>query len=142
MTGPAYWHGGQRGLRLGERILPPSVTRVRLTTQEYARRAGLDLPARPDRVYVTTSRDAALLYAALHPSRGWVYQVAPDGELEPDPDCSTPGLSFACPSARIVRVMKVRGRLARQVLDELFRDDARAAGIRRAALHSRRGTAP
>ena len=60
---------------------------------------------REDRVFVTTSRDAALLYASGW-RRGVIYEVEPIGLLEPDPDCSMPGLSWQCEKARVLRIIK------------------------------------
>jgi len=107
VTSRVFWHGGQSGLARGGQILPPSTTGATRTLYETAQAAGLAAPARRDRVYVTTSYDAALIYAALHPSGGAVYLVEPEGEMVPDPDCVTPGLSWECESARIVRPLPV-----------------------------------
>jgi len=95
-----YYHGGPAGRQRGAFILPPAVTGAP-TTADF----GAEAVCRRDRVYVTTNQNAALLYAAGH-RRGVVYQVEPEGELEVDPDCTLPGLSFQCARARIVRVVK------------------------------------
>jgi len=99
----AYWHGGAPGLKVGELILPPSTTCTSITLGAYMgegekARAGY----RADRVYVTSLQEAAELYAALYPDGGWVYRVQPWLPLEVDPDCTEPGLSYACLGARIV----------------------------------------
>jgi hypothetical protein len=62
--------------------------------------------ARADRVYLTSSRDAARFFAAMYPTNrgGCVYEVEPVGELAHDPDCDEVGLSFEAPRARIVAV--------------------------------------
>jgi rifampin ADP-ribosylating transferase len=65
---------------------------------------------RHDRVYVTTDKVAAVMFAALHPSGGSVYVVEPIGELIPDPDCDLPGLSFECERARILSARGVKRR--------------------------------
>ncbi|WNG49216.1 hypothetical protein F0U60_37685 [Archangium minus] len=57
---------------------------------------------RADRVYVTSLQEAAELYAALYPDGGWVYRVQPCMPLEADPDCTEPGVSFACLGALII----------------------------------------
>jgi hypothetical protein len=101
MTGPRYWHGGPEGRGVGEFLLPPAETGARYTTGALACDAGAVY--RRDRVYVTTDRNAARIFAASWP-RGVVYEVEPVGDLEPDPDCSEPGLSFACARARVLRV--------------------------------------
>ncbi|QRK08095.1 hypothetical protein JQX13_50490 [Archangium violaceum] len=105
-TQPAYWHGGAPGLKVGEFILPPSSTGTTITLAAYMdegekARAGY----RSDRVYVATQQEVAELYAALYPNGGWVYRVEPWMPLEMDPDCTEPGVSFACIGARIVKAV-------------------------------------
>lgn len=97
-----YWHGGPAGIPRGAFLLPPVVTRARSCSDHGA--AGVH---RRDRVYVTTDRAAALLYAAGH-RRGVLYLVEPLGTLEPDPDCTALGLSWQCEKARVLRVVKPR----------------------------------
>lgn len=106
-----YWHGGAPGLRVGSHVLPPVVTKAASLGDYYAR--GI---ARRDRVYVTTSYDAACMYAAMHPSdAGKVYKVQPQGEIEPDPDCTQDCLSFACHHATVLAVHRLRGKLRMQI---------------------------
>ena len=114
-----YWHGGQAGLAVGAYILPPSETGATNTLYETAQRCGLPRVARRDRVYVVTDFGGALLYAAVHPSRGHVYEVEPVGRLTPDPDCDMPGLSWECDRARIVRVVVPTKKQVRMVLRAL-----------------------
>jgi hypothetical protein len=98
-----YFHGGNRGLKVGDYILPPSVT---------GRSSASDFDAkiihRKDRVYVSTSQSDAQLCASgcREPI---VYEVDPEGELERDSDCKS-GVSFACPKARIISVHKISGK--------------------------------
>lgn len=106
-TNPAratrYYHGGVGGLRVGDMVLPPSETGARCSSDYGA--GGVH---RRDRVYVATDPHAALLWGSLTPgNRGCAYRVEPIGNLEPDPDCDQPGLSFACPRARVVAVRKI-----------------------------------
>lgn len=102
-TRPTYWHGGAPGLKVGELILPPASTGTTITLAAYMDGAEkLRAGYRADRVYVTTQQEAAELYAALYPEGGWVYRVQPWMPLEPDPDCTEPGVSFACLGALIV----------------------------------------
>lgn len=101
---PTYYHGGAPGRQRGAYILPPSITGASCTADHQANTDGV---ARRDRVYVTTNPNAALMYAAGH-RRGVIYEVEPDGELEPDPDCNEPGLSYQCARARIRKVIKVK----------------------------------
>ena len=103
-----YWHGGQRGLSVGDYILPPARTGAPATS-DYAKRIAGGEVMRADRVYITTDPDAALMFAAMHPSGGTVYRVDPVGELVHDPDCDTPGLSFECERARILSKRNVTG---------------------------------
>jgi hypothetical protein len=110
-----YYHGGAAGLRVGGSILPPTITGVRAAIDsvpeaEPLRQQG-ELVARRDRVYITADLDAARLFAALHPDGtakrgGDVYEVEPLGEVEPDPDCLTPGYSWRCERARILRIVR------------------------------------
>ena len=100
------FHGGKHGLNVGDELLPPSVTRSAKTLLKYAR----NIPGctqRADRVYLTTDPDAAFMYAAMHPDRGAVYEVEAN-EIEPDPDCTMPGLSWQAPKATIVAVLLPR----------------------------------
>lgn len=95
-----YYHGGARGRDRGAMLLPPTMTGAPSLSQFGA--AGV---CRRDRVYVTTNFHAALLYAAAN-RKGVVYEVEPIGDLEPDPDCSQPGLAFQCPRAKVLKVIK------------------------------------
>lgn len=95
-----YFHGGPRGLKAGDYLLPPKDTGARHCSEFGA--AGVH---RTDRVYVTPEYNGALLFASGH-DKGVVYQCEPVGTLEPDPDCNTPGLSWQCEKARIIKVIK------------------------------------
>lgn len=104
----AYFHGGNRGLRVGDFILPPATTGRASTSDLIANNVH-----RRDRVYVTPDVGGASLYASVQPLPT-VYEVVPEGALEPDPDCSDPGLSFACPRAKIIAVHKVPGKVIKK----------------------------
>lgn len=95
-----YFHGGRSGLPRGSFILPPNITKAP-SLSEYGA-AGVH---RKDRVYVTTSQAAALLYASMT-RNGVIYECEPIGSIEPDPDCTEPGLSFQCEKARVIRCIK------------------------------------
>lgn len=97
-----YYHGGRPGIQRGAMLLPPIITKAKCLSDFGA--AGVH---RRDRVYVTTSQAAALLYASGIPG-GVIYQCEPLGVIEPDPDCSEPGLSMQCERARVLRVIKPR----------------------------------
>lgn len=109
-----FWHGGQRGLPVGGYVLPPCETGARATS-DYADILPGGHVMRADRVYVTTDRDVAVMYAAMHPSGGAVYHVEPCGALVDDPDCSEVGLSFECRRARIISRSNVSGFTRRKV---------------------------
>jgi hypothetical protein len=97
-----YFHGGVPGLRRGDLLLPPAATGTERTlTADVLDMGGR---ARRDRVYVTTGREVARVYAALAPD-GALYEVEPLGELEADPDCAVAGVSWECPAARVLRVV-------------------------------------
>ena len=107
-----YFHGSNRGRKVGDYILPPSET-GRASASDF----GAEIVHRKDRVYVTTSlTDAQLFASGSH--EPVVYEVEPEGELASDPDC-TSGVSFTCPKAKIIAVHKISGkkiRKARKVL--------------------------
>lgn len=100
-----YFHGGYPGLKPGDLLLPPDTTGTDHRLSATA--AEMNAPAhatRTDVVYVTTARDIARAYAALYPD-GALYRVEPECDMEPDPDCRTPGLSWQCPAAQITAVV-------------------------------------
>ena len=101
MTGVIYYHGGRSGRARGAYLLPPSITRAPSLSEFGA--AGVH---RRDRVYVTTSVAAAALYAAFWP-KGVIYECEPIGTIEPDPDCTEPGLAYQCERARVLRRIKL-----------------------------------
>lgn len=110
-----HFHGGNRGLRVGDFILPAAETRKQSTSDIITNNVH-----RRDRVYVTPDMAAASLYASVHflPT---VYEVTPEGELEPDPDCICPGLSSACQRAKIVAIHKVPGKVIKKARAALLR---------------------
>ena len=72
---------------------------------------------RKDRVYVSTALTDAQLFASGNPEP-IVYEVEPDGDIEPDPDCKS-GVSYTCRRAKIVSIHKIPGKQikkARKVL--------------------------
>lgn len=108
-------------MRVGMMILPPSVTGARSTRDWGVKKC------RPDRVYITTSDKAALVFAAMHPTdNGTVYEVEPIGEVVADPDCdpTTEFESFECERARIVKVRRVYP----SVRDDIRRHFVKGAG--------------
>jgi hypothetical protein len=104
------WHGGVPGLKPGDRIEP--VDRTGTTAHLVdgcptceARKAGVQLSddtARTDRIYVTTDREYARLYAAGWP-RGALYTVQVDGGMGPT-GRDDPAPSWAAPNAVVLAV--------------------------------------
>lgn len=120
-----YFHGGVPGLVPGDLLLPPVATgTTRTLTADVLEMGG---QARRDRVYVTTGREVARVYAALFLD-GALYEVEPVGELVADPDCLEPGVSWEVPAARVLRVVDpvvlVRTRPAEAWLRKLDRATA------------------
>lgn len=110
MTAPLY-HGGYGGLSVGQLVLPPRKTGAPST-------AGFGAAAVCDRdaVYVTTDFEAAMMFACAHPSgRGKLYEVEAIGDLVEDVDAKGRGYSFKCPSARVKRVFKIKGKIIRNL---------------------------
>ena len=113
-----YYHGGFPGLKRGDYVWPPSETGVRSCSEFGA--AGVH---RPDRVYITTDRDAAAMWAACFPlSLGRVYEVKPIGDIETDPDCVADGLSFQCERARVKRILRVPKKRLLQIRKTMLSD--------------------
>lgn len=141
------WHGGAPGREPGDLLLPPTATGLRYTRADVASEEQVQDPIlqRSDRVYVTTDRELAQVFAAewsidgeLH-GGGWLYLVeVEEGVLEVDDDlASLPGVSFQAPSARVIRVwqrdVKSTPARSREVLARVLADwqaakDARESG--------------
>lgn len=103
-----YFHGGVRGLRAGQLILPPSAHKGP-TLARYADQLAIGTDPKAKEllesrmwVFVAPVRKVARVFAALYPGGGALYQVEPIGRLIDDPDC--PGSSYACPRALIIAV--------------------------------------
>jgi hypothetical protein len=109
-----YFHGGNRGLKVGGYILPPSETGQSSVSDFDAQAQRVH---RRDRVYVSTSPADAEFFAAAS-REPVVYEVEPEGEIEPDPDC-TSGVSFACLKARIVSVHNIAGETIKKHRDAM-----------------------
>jgi hypothetical protein len=110
-----YFHGGPAGFQRNSFLLPPSITRVKSTTDYVGKNKG----HRQDRVYISTDINAALLFSCAF-KRGQIYEVTPIGEVEADPDCDSEGLSYQCEKARIVRVIKVSKNTMQNARSVLF----------------------
>jgi uncharacterized protein len=113
--GAVFFHGGPVGLKIGDRVLPGTVTGAPRDPDSAS-------PYRRDLSYVSVNLWACLWYVGPLDERyesGAVYEVLPAGPLEPD----IPGLSWGCQSAEVIRV--VRGGLTAdevRVLVELCYD--------------------
>lgn len=107
-----FFHGGFGGLQVGQFVLPPVKTHA-ATTASYTIARGI---CDPKRVYVTTDLGAAMVYACMHPSgHRKIYEVEPLGGFEADPDATIEGLSYFCGSARVLRVIRLRGKTIKSV---------------------------
>jgi hypothetical protein len=51
--------------------------------------------------------DSAVIFAALHPSGGFVYEVKPIGDIIQDTDYKLENVSFAADKALIIKVHKI-----------------------------------
>jgi hypothetical protein len=108
------WHGGAPFRRVGEKLLPPSTTRIIETSGAQSQAQGFDEFAyRPDRIYVTTSIDLATAFAANWNARnprqtGTLYEIEVDDDLlEPDHDLlSSPGLAFQAPEGIVIGIRR------------------------------------
>lgn len=114
----AWFHGGVRGLKVGDWILSPDASGSENTLSGYAREMGAPHGTRTDVVYLTSRQDTARVYAALYPD-GALYRVEPDAPCEPDPDA--PGEAVMCARARIVEVVRSRVVFAHRTPESWFR---------------------
>jgi len=107
-----YFHGGVRNLKIGGEVLPPSITAKQTLGPFIPDDYKAIKHYRYDKVFVTTDLNAARVYASSYPL-GDVYEVAPKGEVTPDPDA--PEIGFMCDSAEVISVVqrKVKFRLHR-----------------------------
>jgi len=111
-----YYHGGVSGLRVGQYILPPAETGAisvaELPDAPADMQAEIEKVHRRDRVYLTTTRGVAELWACFCPGPstvrgGDVYRVEPEGPVEPDPDYLGDDAASVCaPRARIVGIVR------------------------------------
>ncbi|NKI17399.1 hypothetical protein HCU74_08215 [Spongiibacter sp. KMU-166] len=90
-----YYHGGRGGMRKGQFVLPPDVTGAK-STAKFG-----NYMCDTSQVYVTTEFTDAAMYAVG--VGGDIYEVEPIGELQEDPDCNRPGISFSCTKAKILK---------------------------------------
>ncbi len=98
-----FYHGGVKRLKIGDVILPPSVTGKRNIGKNVSAGDITDGHCKPDKVYITTDLNSAKVYASSMPF-GDVYVVEPNGLIEPDIDAL--GISFICDSAKVVSIVQ------------------------------------
>jgi hypothetical protein len=133
-----FFHGGQRGLRLGDHLFPPKATGVDSTPRRqaawleaiaYSPERDDDMLRERDRVYFTVSRREAYTYASLTPGGGALYLVTPIGEVTRDLE---PGLA-GCYCARFARVDGILDPEVPEVSIRLLARDALHGARRRPA---------
>lgn len=104
MSKATYYHGGAPDIQIGGFILPPQET-----GQPSSASFGASGVCKKNKVYITTSKEAALIYAACHPSnRGCVYVVKPVGDMAHDEDCTLEGLSYEVDYAKVVEKIRMK----------------------------------
>jgi hypothetical protein len=103
-----WWHGGKPGLRPGEYLLPPTVSKSTDThLTKYAEFIDASFPVRDDVVYLAKLRRHAEVFAAVLPD-GDVYEcrITESDFIGPDPDA--PGHAVMVRRAQIVRIDRCR----------------------------------
>lgn len=110
----ALYHGGCPAIRVGDAILPPTVTgAISSRVAQHSSRLG-PVRTRRDLVYVTTEINLALVSAAswltraAGNGRGWLYRVELEGDVEFDLDEDLPRgpfVSFQTSRARVAAVL-------------------------------------
>lgn len=103
-----YWHGGARGLTVGDQIVP-AVELDRLPATYLADFYDSD----PTRVHMTSDHLLGRSYASQFCTLGGgdLYEVEPVGELVEDPDYLGLGVSWTAPRALIVAVVETDVRI-------------------------------
>jgi hypothetical protein len=107
-----WWHGGPAGFKRGDQLLPPSQT---------GRVPGLDGTDKTS-VYVTTSRDDALMFSARH-ERPALYEVTIDHEPVDDDVLPQTPTSKRVPSAKVWRIEQPSRTELAAVLQQMLRGD-------------------
>lgn len=110
-----WYHGGIPGLKVGDRLVPPSEHGKQATLSQYAAQIDNGQIMRQDRVYLTSAKDHATVYAAMYPD-GAVYEATPDEGYTDDPDCSEPGLSIEATGATITKVIRAKVPLTPEIV--------------------------
>jgi hypothetical protein len=125
-----FYHGGAGVLGVGDYLLPRALTgdpgsRAEWS-DEWVKDAGLEDYEDDDFVFVTTNYKLAVRHAVLYRSgHGKLYEVIPEGTLEPDParrqDC------FRCSRAKIVAIKPVPWKLEQRIRSERPRENFKEA---------------
>lgn len=155
------WHGGAPGRAVGDELLPPDETGFERTNAVLTGPlpAGKRRAYRRDRVYATTDREFAEIWAEVYsqdPNRsgdGFVYEVELDGAVL-DEDFPAQGTSYQATGGRIVSVglpISLPTSRLREVLERYRREgeeanakkkaDAQVAKLKRTAKEGRRANA-
>lgn len=116
------YHGGGRGLAVGDFIKPATETGIFNCTVETVP------DYRSDRVYVTHHLQDAKLFASKDNEDPVVYVVETIGELEPDGDNRSPGRSFSCERAKITAVIEIPVKEIQQARNAVIVGMQRARG--------------
>lgn len=134
-----YFHGGAPGRRKGERVVSPD------ESGQQSARLNLD-PSdrshiRTDRVFISEHRGDAKFFARTIPGGGAVYEVVPEGEVEPDPDCDGHACGWwQAPAAIVRRVLEERVKSATRDKIEVEQHTREQTLIRRVASRSAEST--
>jgi hypothetical protein len=113
------FHGGPSGLSVKGFILPSDETKVYSCTDATAN-TNIQNPHRTDRIYISPVFRAAEMFAAMAPHVNVsIYEVEPIGDVEPDPDCDDPTMSFQAEKAKILREKRLPGPRRRRILSAL-----------------------
>lgn len=112
-----FYHGGVKGLKIGDLVLPMSATgksntRNYFTSEQIKAGHGL-----AHKVYVTSDLYAAKAYASTMPF-GDVYLVEPLGVLQDDIDA--PGVSFCCDYAKVISIVQRRVKFKLKNLEKMM----------------------
>jgi hypothetical protein len=118
--GVKLFHGGRAGMPVGGYILPAAnlglVAREKAVEQMLGDGYDRDI-YQPNRVYVSADLNWAICCAARSRFPIAIYEVLPEGELEPDPDCATFLRCYICARARILRKVPVDFRTLQKFKD-------------------------
>ena len=112
MAGDIFYHAGPRSIAKTGMVRPASDLGLDYRSAYASSRCEYAA----DRVYVTSSPRYAIVMATRVPNaQGVVFEVEPIGEVIPDTDyvskTSGPCEAFMCDAARVIRRVKVSGKM-------------------------------